>query len=193
MVLVMAKNKNEDKIKQALNSLIKVNSENKWLLILSIIFIFIIIVKVLLSFNFYGPYITPDEIRSDPGMRHIADGLRCERIPPDDLRPGVPGARAAVVHEEPERFVRALLLIQADKRADRTHFVWRIINDGGVRLPADKILIISVESVVQLWLRDMPELTAGENADRRRCRVEVTQLRAPRNVVDPVVVHSEAH
>ena len=127
-------------------------------------------------------------------MRHVADEAGLSQLPPNDLRPLVPGRRALVLEEVVKKLVRPLAPSEADEGADDAKLI------GGVGVPAlfaiaaiGEVAPIALERLLQEIVGHVVLLAGGGQGDGCRGGVKVAEVGGARHVGDAVHLGGGAH
>jgi len=133
----------------------------------------------------------PQKVRSHPGMRHVADELRCGRVAPDHLGPVVPARRPLVGQEEAQQLVGPGPPAEPDEGPHRPELVGRVGLPGPALPSRQEVLVVLLKRPPERAWWERGRFADRRHGDGRRGRVEVTELDRPGQIIDPVAGHRQ--
>ena len=118
-------------------------------------------------------------------MRDISEVRRAAVILRGHLGPLFPAKRPAVIEEEGQQPLRAIAPAEVDEGSGLAQFVRRVVLPGAAAFHArQRLAPRALEFVEDDIVREVGEVAAGLDADGRRGRIEIAEVRRAGDVVD---------
>ena len=130
-----------------------------------------------------------NEVRRDPGMRHVPNETRLAQIAADHFSPLIPAGGPAVFEEKVEELLHTFTPSQPHKGPRAAQFVRCVLGPLPVAVAAlREFLPIAFESLPQLLLRKFGLFAGDRQGDGGRGGIEIPAICAGGNVVDAVLL-----